>query len=150
MTSFRYRFDKVLNLREQERDETEMAYKEAIEEFEKIATQLYDQMKKKETVLEEQQQRMTTGFSIDDLHSYSRFINTLDLTIDHIQQEVMKSRSKMNWYESQLLEKNIEVKKFEKMKKIGKEQYDAEMEHIEINRIDELSTMKFRSREDGW
>ncbi|PIC71803.1 MULTISPECIES: flagellar export protein FliJ [unclassified Sporosarcina] len=150
MTSFHYRFDKVLNLREQERDETEMAYKEAIEEFEKIATQLYDQMKKKETVLEEQQQRMTTGFSIDDLHSYSRFINTLDLTIDHIQQEVMKSRSKMNWYESQLLEKNIEVKKFEKMKKIGKEQYDAEMEHVEINRIDELSTMKFRSREDGW
>ena len=47
MTSFLYRFDKVLNLREQERDETEMAYKEAIEEFEKIATQLYDQMKKK-------------------------------------------------------------------------------------------------------
>lgn len=150
MTSFRYRFDKVLNLREQERDETEMAYKEAIEEFEKIATQLYDQMKKKENVLEEQQQRMTTGFSIDDLHSYSRFINTLDLTIDHIQQEVMKSRSKMNWYESQLLEKNIEVKKFEKMKEIGKEQYDAEMEHVETNRIDELSTMKFRSREDGW
>ncbi|PID00163.1 flagellar export protein FliJ [Sporosarcina sp. P29] len=150
MTSFLYRFDKVLNLREQERDETEMAYKEAIEEFEKIATQLYDQMKKKENVLEEQQQRMTTGFSIDDLHSYSRFINTLDLTIDHIQQEVMKSRTKMNWYESQLLDKNIEVKKFEKMKEIGKEQYDAEMEHVETNRIDELSTMKFRSREDGW
>ena len=100
--------------------------------------------------MEEQQQRMTTGFSIDDLHSYSRFINTLDLTIDHIQQEVMKSRTKMNWYESQLLDKNIEVKKFEKMKEIGKEQYDAEMEHVETNRIDELSTMKFRSREDGW
>ncbi|ARF18452.1 flagellar export protein FliJ [Sporosarcina ureae] len=150
MTSFYYRFDKVLNLREQERDETEMAYKEAIEEFEKIATQLYHQMKKKENVLEEQRQRMNTGFSIDDLHSYSRFINTLDLSIDHIQQEVMKSRSKMNWYESQLLEKNIEVKKFEKMKEIGKEQYDVEMEHIETNRIDELSTMKFRSREDGW
>ncbi|PIC78241.1 flagellar export protein FliJ [Sporosarcina sp. P19] len=150
MTTFYYRFDKVLNLREQERDETEMAYKEAIEEFEKIATQLYDQMKKKENILEEQQQRMTTGFSIDDLHSYSRFINTLDLSIDHIQQEVMKSRSKMNWYESQLLEKNIEVKKFEKMKEIGKQQHNVEMEHVEINRIDELSTMKFRSREDRW
>ncbi|ARF15319.1 flagellar export protein FliJ [Sporosarcina ureae] len=150
MTTFYYRFDKVLNLREQERDETEMAYKEAIEEFEKIATQLYDQMKKKENILEEQQQRMTTGFSIDDLHSYSRFINTLDLSIDHIQQEVMKSRSKMNWYESQLLEKNIEVKKFEKMKEIGKQQHNVEMEHVETNRIDELSTMKFRSREDRW
>ncbi|WP_313234458.1 flagellar export protein FliJ [Sporosarcina ureae] len=150
MTTFYYRFDKVLNLREQERDETEMAYKEAIEEFEKIATQLYDQMKKKENILEEQQQRMTTGFSIDDLHSYSRFINTLDLSIDHIQQEVMKSRSKMNWYESQLLEKNIEVKKFEKVKEIGKQQHNVEMEHVEINRIDELSTMKFRSREDRW
>lgn len=150
MTSYHYRFDKVLTLREQERDETEMAYKEAIEEFEKVATQLYDQMKKKENALEEQQQRMTKGFSIDDLHNYSRFINTLDVSIDHIQQEVMKSRSKMNWFENQLLEKNIEVKKFEKMKEIGKEHYDAEMEHVEANRIDELSTMKFRSKEDGW
>ena len=150
MTSYHYRFDKVLTLREQERDETEMAYKEAIEEFEKVATQLYDQMKKKENALEEQQQRMTKGFSIDDLHNYSRFINTLDVSIDHIQQEVMKSPSKMNWFENQLLEKNIEVKKFEKMKEIGKEHYDAEMEHVEANRIDELSTMKFRSKEDGW
>ncbi|ARD49297.1 flagellar export protein FliJ [Sporosarcina sp. P37] len=150
MTTYHYRFEKVLTLREQERDETEMAYKEAIEQFECVARQLYDQMKKKEDVLEEQQQRMASGFSIDDLHNYSRFINTLDVTIDQMQKEVMKSRSKMNWIESQLLEKNIEVKKFEKMREIGKEQYNAEMEHAEANRIDELSTMKFRSKEDGW
>ena len=150
MTSYQYRFEKVLTLREQERDETEMAYKEAIQQFEEIATELYSQMKKKEETLEEQQQRMATGFSIDDLHHYSRFIDMLEVKIDQTQQEVIKSRSKMNWYEAQLLEKNIEVKKFEKMKEIGKEKYDAEMEHVEANRIDELSTIKFRSKEDRW
>lgn len=150
MTSYRYRFEKVLTLREQERDETEMAYKEAIEQFEEVARELYDQLKKKEDTLEEQQHRMSTGFSIDDLHHYSRFIGTLDVKIDQIQQEVMKSRSKMSWYESQLLEKNIEVKKFEKMRELNKQQYDAEMEHAEANRIDELATMKFRSKEDRW
>ncbi|WP_153731280.1 flagellar export protein FliJ [Sporosarcina obsidiansis] len=150
MTSYHYRFEKVLTLREQERDETEMAYKEAIQQFEEVARELYDQLKKKEDTLEQQQERMSKGFSIDDLHHYSRFISTLDQRIDHIQQEVMKSRSKMNWYESQLLEKNIEVKKFEKMKEKGQQQYDAEMDHMEANRIDELSTMKFRSKEDRW
>lgn len=150
MTSYQYRFEKVLTLREQERDETEMAYKEAIQQFEEVAKQLYEQMKKKEETLEEQQERMNTGFTIDNLHHYSRFINMLDVEIDKVQQEVMQCRSKMNWYETQLLEKNIEVKKFEKMKEIGKEQHAAEMEHVEANRIDELSTIKFRSKEDRW
>lgn len=150
MTSYRYRFEQVLNLREQEKNETEMAYKEAIRQFEEVARELYDQLKKKETVLEEQQQRMATGFSIDDLHHYSRFVASLDKKIDVMQQEVIKSRSKMNWYENQLLEKNIEVKKYEKMKEKGQQQYKAEMEQLEANRIDELATMKFRAKEDGW
>ncbi|PIC65633.1 flagellar export protein FliJ [Sporosarcina sp. P13] len=150
MTSYKYRFEKVLTVREQERDETEMAYKEAIQQFEEVATVLYDQMKKKEETLKEQQLRMATGFSIDNLHHYSRYIDMLEMQIDQTQQEVINSRSKMNWYESQLLEKNIEVKKFEKMKEIGKQQYDAEMEYVEANLMDELSTIKFRSKEDRW
>ncbi|MDV6376715.1 flagellar export protein FliJ [Sporosarcina sp. GW1-11] len=150
MTTYNYRFEKVLTLREQERDETEIAYKEAIRQFEEVATELYNQIKKKEETLEQQQVRMATGFSIDDLHHYSRYIDRLEVQIDQTQKEVIKSRSKMSWYESQLLEKNIEVKKFEKMKEIGKQQYDAEMELVEANRIDELSTIKFRSKEDRW
>lgn len=148
MTAYNYRFEKVLTLREQQRDETEMAYKEAIQQFEEVAKQLYEQMKKKENTIEEQHRRMESGFSIDDLHNYARYIDALDKKIDVIQQKVINSRSKMQWYEEQLLEKNIEVKKFEKMKELSKQRFDAEMEHKEANQIDELSTMKFRSKED--
>lgn len=148
MTAYNYRFEKVLTLREQQRDETEMAYKEAIQQFEEVAEQLYGQMKKKENTIEEQHRRMESGFSIDDLHNYARYIDALDKQIDITQQKVINSRSKMQWYEEQLLEKNIEVKKFEKMKELGKQRFDAEMEHKEANQIDELSTMKFRSKED--
>lgn len=148
MTAYNYRFEKVLTLREQQRDETEMAYKEAIQQFEEVAERLYGQMKKKENTIEEQHRRMESGFSIDDLHNYARYIDALDKQIDITQQKVINSRSKMQWYEEQLLEKNIEVKKFEKMKELGKQRFDAEMEHKEANQIDELSTMKFRSKED--
>ena len=40
----------------------------------------------------------------------------MEKTIEDVQQKVIQARSKMNWHEQKLLEKNLEVRKFEKMK----------------------------------
>ncbi|HBJ02099.1 MAG TPA: flagellar biosynthesis chaperone FliJ, partial [Lysinibacillus sp.] len=48
MVSYVYRFENVLTIREQEKNETEMAYKESVRSFEEVATKLYDLLKKKE------------------------------------------------------------------------------------------------------
>lgn len=150
MKPYEYRFEKVLTYREQEKTETETEYKKAIDEFETVATELYELLKKKEDILLEQQERMSKGFLISDIHHYARFIESLEKRIDSLQQVVIKARSKMNWYEERLLEKTIEVKKFEKMKEKDKEHYRTEMEHVEANLLDELSTQKFHRRENGW
>ncbi|MFD1204150.1 MULTISPECIES: flagellar export protein FliJ [Sporosarcina] len=150
MKPYEYRFEKVLTYREQEKTETETEYKKAIDEFETVATELYELLKKKEDILMEQQERMSKGFLISDIHHYARFIESLEKRIDSLQQVVIKARSKMNWYEERLLEKTIEVKKFEKMKEKDKEHYRTEMEHVEANLLDELSTQKFHRRENGW
>ena len=60
----------------------------------------------------------------------------------------MQARSKMNWYENKLLEKTLEVRKFEKMKEKDREHHRAEMEQLEAIQLDELSTLKFRRREN--
>ena len=40
MVQYTYRFDKVLTIREQEKQQFEMAYKESVNAFEKVATKL--------------------------------------------------------------------------------------------------------------
>lgn len=49
MVQYTYRFEKLLTIREQEKQQTEMAYKESVRSFEKVATQLYELLKKKKT-----------------------------------------------------------------------------------------------------
>ncbi|KAA0966513.1 flagellar export protein FliJ [Sporosarcina sp. ANT_H38] len=148
MKPYNYRFDKVLTYREQEKTETEVEFKGSVEAFETVANKLYDLLKKKEDILVAQQIKMTIGFSVNEIHHYSRFIGSLEKRIAEMQQQVIQARSKMNWYENKLLEKTLEVRKFEKMKEKDREHHRAEMEQLEAIQLDELSTLKFRSREN--
>lgn len=150
MTPYNYRFESVLTFRELEKTETESEFKNSVESFEIVATELYELLKKKEETLDEQQERMETGFSVDAIRHYARFITSLEKRIADVQQKVIQARSKMNWYEDKLLERTLEVRKFEKMKEKDREQHRVEMEHQEANRIDELATMTFQGREIGW
>lgn len=148
MKPYNYRFEKVLTFREQEKTETEVEFKGSVEAFETVATKLYDLLKKKEDTLTEQQVKMAVGFSVNEIHYYARFISSLEKRITLVQQQVMQARSKMNWYENKLLEKTLEVRKFEKMKEKDREHHRAEMEQLEAIQLDELSTLKFRRREN--
>ena len=148
MKPYNYRFEKVLTFREQEKTETEMEFKESVEAFETVATKLYELLKKKEDTLTEQQDKMKIGFSVNEIHHYARFIDSLEKRIAEVQQQVMQARSKMNWFENKLLEKTLEVRKFEKMKEKDREHHRTEMEQLEAIQLDELSTLKFRRREN--
>ena len=43
----------------------------------------------------------------------------------------MQARAKMNWHEQKLVEKNLEVRKFEKMREKDFERFKEEQERIE-------------------
>lgn len=150
MKPYNYRFESVLTFRELEKDETESEYKSSIESFEIVATELFDLLKKKEATLSNQQEQMKNGFSVDKIHHFARFLISLEKQIAEVQQKVMQARSKMNWFEEKLLERTLEVRKFEKMKEKDQSEHRIEMEHQEAKRIDELSTLMFRGGETGW
>lgn len=150
MKPYHYRFEKVMTFKEQEKNETESAYKESIESFETIATELYDLLKKKEDVMAKQTEKMAVGFAVNEIHHYARFIESLEAKISSVQKQVIQARGKMKWYEERLLDKTIEVKKYEKMREKDREAYQEEMERKESEQLDELSTLRFRKNEDGW
>ncbi|MEK4228733.1 flagellar export protein FliJ [Solibacillus sp. FSL H8-0538] len=147
MITYTYRFEKILVIREQEKSESEIAYKESVRVFEEIATKLYELLKKKEDLIEYQQERLKIGSSIDEINHYARFIDSMEKTIVDVQQKVVQARAKMTWQEQKLLEKNLEVRKFEKMREKDFEVYKEEQERIEAIRLDELSSLAYNKRE---
>lgn len=147
MSRYQYRFNNLLSIREQEKSETEMAYKEAVRQFEEVATKLYDLLKKREDLMNFQQERLQVGASIDEINHYTKFIDSLEKTIADVQQKVQQARAKMNWHEEKLLEKNIEVRKFEKMREKDFEAYKEEQNRLETIQLDELSSLAYNKKE---
>ncbi|AMO84691.1 flagellar export protein FliJ [Solibacillus sp. FSL W7-1472] len=144
---YNYRFEKILVVKDQEKTESELAFKESVQVFEEIATKLYDLLKKKEDLIEYQQERLKIGSSIDEINHYSKFIDSMEKTIEDAQQKVIQARAKMNWHEQKLLEKSLEVRKYEKMRERDHERFIEDQLHIEAIQLDELSTIAYYKKE---
>ena len=142
-----YRFEKILTVCEQEKTETELAYKESVRSFEEIATKLYELLKKKEDLIAFQQERLKIGSSIDEISHYSRFITSMERMIEEVQQKVVQARTKMNWHEQKLLEKNLEVRKYEKVREKDFEAYKEEQNRLETILLDEISSITYNKKE---
>lgn len=144
---YTYRFEKILTIREQEKHESELAFKESVRDFEEVATKLYDLLKKKEDLLSFQQKRLQIGSSIDEISHYARFIDSMEKTIEDVQKKVVQARVKMNWHEQKLLEKNLELRKYEKMREKDFGIFKEEQNRLETILLDELSSLAYNRRE---
>lgn len=147
MVRYQYRFEKVLTIREQEKTETEIAYKESVRSFEEVANKLYDLLKKKENLTDFRQERLAIGSSIEEINQYARFMDSLEKTIIDVQQKVIQARAKMNWHEEKLVEKNLEVRKFEKMREKDFKAYQQEQDRVESIFLDEISLLTYNKKE---
>ncbi|MER1955986.1 MAG: flagellar export protein FliJ [Solibacillus sp.] len=147
MSKYTYRFEKILVVKDQEKTESELAFKESVQVFEEIATKLYDLLRKKEDLIAYQQERLKVGSSIDEINHYSKFIDSMEKTIEDVQQKVVQARAKMNWHQQKLLEKNLEVRKYEKMRENDFEQFKEEQLRVEAILLDELSTIAYYKKE---
>ncbi|MDQ0175821.1 flagellar export protein FliJ [Bacillus chungangensis] len=144
--SHHYRFEKILALKEREKDEALLLYEKAVKNFEEAAEKLYSLLKKKETLEVFQTNKLNGGFSIHEIRHYQQFITNLEETINHYQEIVISARNSMNWYKQKLQEKNIEVKKYEKMKVKNTEKWIQVLRSRENKALDEISTLQFFNR----
>ncbi|PTY85886.1 flagellar export protein FliJ, partial [Heyndrickxia sporothermodurans] len=111
-----------------------------------VAEELNQVLKKKEDLLDFQTSKLETGLSIQEIRHHQRFITNLEKSIKHYQDLVINARNQMNWYEQKLQEKNIEVKKYEKLKEKDFEKYLFLLQEIENKQIDEISTQIYFHR----
>lgn len=147
MPKYKYQFDSIIVVKEQEKNEVEMAYKKAVQDFEAVAQNLYDSLKRKEDLISYQEQQMKIGMSIQEMHSNAQFLDSMEKAIVDIQNKVIQARSKMEWFEEKLLEQTLECRKYEKMREKDYELFKLEENRLEMLQLDELSQIAYYNKE---
>ncbi|MFS0865105.1 flagellar export protein FliJ [Fredinandcohnia sp. 179-A 10B2 NHS] len=144
--SYQFKFQKVLSIKENEKNQVLADYKTSVKEFEEVAEALYESLKKKETLEENQRQQLTNGLSIHSIRHQQYFISGLEKTIMYYQQLVIKARQKMQQLQALVTEKNIEVKKYEIMNEKEFSIYEGQLKLQENQIMDEISIQQYLNR----
>lgn len=143
---YRFKFEKIMMVKEREKDEALSVYNDSVKRFEDVAEKLYESLKKKEDLENYQSLRLENGLPVQEIRHHQHFILNLQKTIDHFQKMVMNARNQMNFYQERLMQKNIELKKFEKIKEKDKVVFLEELKHEEAKQMDDISIQQYVHR----
>lgn len=143
---YKYKFEKVLTIKEKEKSDAQVKYDEAQKSFEQVAEKLYRLFKKKEELIDFQQIKLSTGLSVQEIRHNQLFMDNLEKLINQCQQEVIQARYRMNFQKEILKEKNIEVKKYEKIKEKDIQKFHEVVKVAENKQMDEISIQQFLSK----
>ncbi|MED3552190.1 flagellar export protein FliJ [Cytobacillus praedii] len=143
---YQYKFAKILSIKEREKDEAFNVYNQAVKKFEEAAEKLYGLLKKKEDLESFQSERLVNGIHVQEMRHHQHFIYNLEKTINHYQQIVINARNHMNFYQEKLMEKNMEVKKYEKIKEKDFTNFTENIKQLEGKQMDDISIQQYMSR----
>ena len=135
-----------MKLKEREKDEVLSTYNESVKRFEEAAESLFRSLKKKEDLESYQRSKLENGLSVQEIRHHQTFIHNLQKRIDHDQKVVVHTRNQMNFYQDKLLQKNIEVKKYEVLKEKGKLVFLEEIRQLEAKQMDDISIQQYMHR----
>jgi flagellar FliJ protein len=144
--SFQFTLEKVMQFREREKNSTQAQYQEAVDQFELVATQLYELLKRKEELEKHAREQVSTGTSIYDLQQNQMKVLRLQHEIQVKQRATQDARERMNKKQEDFILKSIELKKYEKVKQIKHEKYKEEETRVELLQMDEMSIRLFANR----
>ena len=115
--SYTFRYESLLSIKEKEKDQAINDYQASISQFEQVANQLYELLKKKEELEANQEQALsTTGLSVLEIKQLQQYRKNLEETISIVQKKVSQARQTMQIKQFELQKSDVEVKKYAKLK----------------------------------
>jgi flagellar protein FliJ len=90
--------------------------------------------------------RLKSGLLVQEIRHHQHFILNLQKTIDHYQKVVVNARNQMQFYQEKLMQKNIELKKYEKIKEKDKVVFLEALKHEEAKQMDDISIQQYVQR----
>lgn len=144
---YEFKFHKILAVKEREKDEAVSVYQDSVRKFEEVAEKLYELLKRKEDLEVYQSDRLHGGLSIQEIRHHQQFISNIEKMIEHYQKMVINARNRMLLFQEKLLEKNIEVKKYEKIREKDYLKFTEDIKVIEGKQMDDISIQMYMNRE---
>jgi len=137
---------KILNIREKEKKDAQLAHYESTVHFEEVATKLHSLLVEKENVEKSYEKDFGKITSIDKIREQMAYIDYLTQQIVRLQEQVNEARNTMEVKQVKLTDAHVEVKKYEKIIEFRKhEQLKSELRKEQIM-MDEVSTQQYVSR----
>lgn len=144
--SFQFALQKVMDLKEREKNNSQQEYEEAVRQFEKTATELYHLLKNKEEVEEAARKKLARGTSIYELQQNESHLLRLQQQIYVQQRSTDRAREQMKRKQQKLVQSLIEYKKYEKIKALQKAEHEEEEKRREAREMDEISLRIYARR----
>lgn len=138
--------EKLLSVREKEKNDAQEVYRSSVEYFEEIASKLYHLLKEKETAETSYEKYLGNISPVTTLSLQHDYIERLNKQIWQLQDSVDRARNDMETNQGKLTEAHIEMKKFEKIIEQKQKQYLEKIRYEENKLMDEISATQFSSR----
>lgn len=135
--------EKIKDLRNEEKNRALLEQKEAVDQFEKVAKQLYSQLKMKESAESTLNKMYESSEIIFKIREQTIYIDALNEKIKKLQKEVQVARSNMEKKQHIVTERHVELKKVEKMIENRREKAEKEAAIEEMKQMDEISLNQY-------
>jgi len=133
---------KILHVRKDEKNRALIEQQRAVDQFELVANQLYEQLKVKEQA-EMTLHKYIQSEVIMKIQEQTVYIDSLKTKINELQREVQIARDHMEQRRSIVTEKHVELKKIEKLIERKEKHAKKIAAKLESKQMDEISLNQF-------
>jgi len=141
--AFQFRFDQMMQIIESEKKLLEQQYNEIYQQLEKQGKKLIALIERKESVQNQFENQKRVKMTIADVVSQTQLLSSL---ADHLRQEQLRYNqiyTHAEHFHQQLLDKAIEIKKFEKLKNFKQKEYERKEKRKEDQLMDEKAVINY-------
>lgn len=137
--AFQYRFERILKVNESEKKQLEQIYQELFRLLEAQGQKLIDLMKKKETLVNQLEGQKKKKISVMGVRDHLQTLEYIGSQIIAEQEKYETIRERLEKFKAVLMDKSIEVKKYEKLRELHFDHYLSEMKRNEERQMDETA-----------
>ncbi|MFC0188894.1 flagellar export protein FliJ [Fictibacillus aquaticus] len=140
---FQFKLEKVLGLKEKEKEAYESEFRLSVQKFEEAAHELYSLLKRKEEIENHADSQFHSKMFVNEIQSTQRFLLSMESKIHFLQKKVQAAREQMAFAQEKLLYKTVEVKKYETLKSKQKQEFQFLQSMMETKQNDEFSVLRY-------
>lgn len=145
--SFQFRFEKILTMKEKEKESALHEMNVVKHMKETVEKQLLDLVEKKESYIMAFEKIANQSIKVTDIQEREQYIHFLNKQIDRLRKKVLEITQEFNRKSHLLVAKNQEEKMWNTWREKSLDEYTEKIKRDEQNQLDEMAVIRyFRSK----